>query len=432
MSAPRLALSTRTVAAVTSLVGCLVSTSGCASSEAEATSSSRSEIVSGTAVSASYFAKINQAMSNGARLICSGAFLTPHVVLTAAHCTRNYDYGDAITPTTATQIRYGEDFGQSQNIAGDEKVGWRELGSTDIGLYRVPQAVTLAFPRVFRSCNTLDLVGKSVLVNGRMAGDNQDGAAHQFFSSPKVTIARIQNGVGANGNYLVLGASASHGGDSGGPWVLDNQVVGATHTGNTGARFCDVAEEVRQQVEAWGDSLDFVEDADGTGGTGGTGGGGSAGAGGGTAGAGGGSPAGSTNGGSSSSAGVAAGGSGGATASTAGTAGLSGNSARAGSTGNAMAGSAGGGAMNAGSASAYGTSDAAGSSCMSSARAGSGSEVWLSLACWLALAGYRRGRRWRAASDRKSVDFGQLGRPLAPQRRARRWQRSTSAEQRQP
>jgi hypothetical protein len=374
---------------MTGLVGCLASMSGCASSEVEATSRSRSEIVSGTPVNASYFAKINQAMSNGARLICSGAFLTPHVVLTAAHCTRNYDYGDAITPTTATQIRYGEDFGQSQNIAGDENVGWRELGSTDIGLYRVPQAVTLAFPRVFRSCNTLDLVGKRVFVNGRMAGDNRDGAADQFFSSPMVTITRVQNGVGANGNYLVLGASASHGGDSGGPWVLDNQVVGATHTGNTGARFCDVAEEVRQQVEAWGDSLDFVEDADDTGGTGGTGGGGTAGAGGGRAGAGGGSAAGSANGGSSSSAG-AAGAAGGATASTAGSAGFSGDSARAGATGDAVAGSAGGGAKNAGAASANGTSDAAGSSCMASARAGSGSAVWFSLACWLALAGYRR------------------------------------------
>lgn len=374
-------------------MGCLVSMSGCASSDAEATGRSRSEIVSGTPVGASYFVKVNQSMSNGARLICSGAFLTPHVVLTAAHCTRNYDYGDAITPTTATQIRYGEGFGQSQNIAGDENVGWKELGSTDIGLYRVPEAVALAFPRVFRSCNTLDLVGKSVVVSGRMVGDNRDGAADQFFSSPKVTITRVQNGVGANGNYLVLGASASHGGDSGGPWVLDNQVVGATHTGNTGARFCDVADEVRQQVEAWGDSLDFVEDGDGTGGGGsggGTGGGGSGGA----AGAGGGSSGGSANGGSSSSAGTGAGAGGisGATASTAGTGSFAGNSAQAGSTGNAMAGSASGGAMNAGPPSANGTSETAGSSCAASARTVGASGAWFSLACWLALAGYRRRR----------------------------------------
>jgi hypothetical protein len=83
-------------------------------------------------------AKIDQAVTDGKRLICSGAFISPHVVLTAAHCTRNYDYGTMITPTTETVIRCGEGYASSQKIAGDEKVGWRELGSTDIGLYRCP------------------------------------------------------------------------------------------------------------------------------------------------------------------------------------------------------------------------------------------------------------------------------------------------------
>lgn len=393
MTAPRQALPTRAALALTGLAGCLASVSGCASSGAEATGTSQSEIVSGTPVGASYFVKINQAMSNGARLVCSGAFVTPHVVLTAAHCTRNYDYGDAIIPTTATQVRYGEGFGDAQNIAGDENVGWKELGSTDIGLYRVPQPVALALPRVFRSCNTLDLVGKSVVVSGRMAGDNRDGAANQFFSSPKVTVSRVQNGVGANGNYLVLGAAASHGGDSGGPWVLDDRIVGVTHTGNTGARFCDVAEEVREQVEAWGDSLDFVEDGDGTAGTAGRGGsGGGTGGGGGAAGAGGVSGAGSTNGGSSGGAGSPAGGVAGATAPTAGTAGSAGNGSQAGSTSPSVAGSASGGAMNAGATGANGASDAAGSSCSASARASSAFGAWFSLACWLALTGTRRRR----------------------------------------
>jgi hypothetical protein len=399
MIAARHAFPTRALLATMGLSGGLASVNGCASPGADSTDTSRGAIVSGTPVGASYFAKINQAMSNGARLICSGAFVSPHVVLTAAHCTRNYDYGDAITPTTATQVRYGQGFGDVQNIAGDENVGWKELGSTDIGLYRVPQPVALAFPRVFRSCSTLDLVGKSVVVSGRMAGDNRDGAAEQFFSSPKVTVTRVQNGVGANGNYLVLAAAASHGGDSGGPWVLDDRLVGVTHTGNTGARFCDVSDEVRQQVEAWGDSLDFVEDGDGGGGTGGRSGGagssGTAAAGGGTSGAGGTAAAGFANGGSSEgagSAGSAAGGSGGIPAPTAGSAGLAGGGARAGSASNTAGESANGAGTTAAAPNAQSTSQASGSCSTASTRAGSASGAWLSLACWLALVSRRRRR----------------------------------------
>jgi hypothetical protein len=398
MIARRRALPTRAVLATTSLLSCLGSFTACAASGAEATGASRSEIVSGAPVAAGYFVKINQAMSNGARLLCSGAFLTPHVVLTAAHCTRNYDYGDPITPTVETEIRYGEDFGQSQPIAGDETVGWKELGSTDIGLYRVAQPVAVAFPRVFRSCETLDLVGKKVVVSGRMAGEDRDGAADQFFSSPEVTISRVQNGVGANGNYLVLGAAASHGGDSGGPWVLDDQVVGATHTGNTGARFCDVAEEVRQQVEAWGDTLRFVEDGDGAGGAGGNGGSANGGSGGAISGAGGASAAGSANGGSTSGTSGTGGGLGvgmGGVA-PAGNAGVSGNGAQAGSMGNAMAGSAGGGATSLGAPSADTASDASGSSCTATGRTGNRSAAWSSLICWLALVASRRRRGARA------------------------------------
>jgi len=210
-----------------------------------------------------YAVKIDQAMSDGKRLICTGAFITPHVVLTAAHCTRNYDYGSTITPTTDTVIRYGKDFASSQKIAGDEKVGWRELGSTDIGLYRVAQAVPLpVIPKLYRSCATVNLVGGRVVVYGRMINGNQAPTAELYMSAER-TVRAIASGVGANGNYVQID-STTDAGDSGGPWVYSqDRIVAVTHTSAYGARFCDVAGEVETQVKDWGDTLAFVEDSGG-------------------------------------------------------------------------------------------------------------------------------------------------------------------------
>jgi hypothetical protein len=210
-----------------------------------------------------FAAKIDQVMSDGTRLICSGAFITPHVVLTAAHCTRNYDYGSVITPTKDTVIRYGSGFATSQKIAGDEKTGWRELGSTDIGLYRVANAVTLpVLPKVYRSCSTVDLVGKNIVVYGRMADGNQ--APTSEYRCRERTVRGVATGIGANGNYLRID-STTDAGDSGGPWVFEgDRVVAVTHSSTSsadyGSRFCDVAQEIETQVTAWGDTLTFVED----------------------------------------------------------------------------------------------------------------------------------------------------------------------------
>lgn len=216
-----------------------------------------------------FAAKIDQVMSDGTRLICSGAFITPHVVLTAAHCTRNYDYGSAITPTTDTVIRYGSQFANSQKIAGDEKVGWRELGTTDIGLYRVAQEVALpTIPKLYRSCSTTDLVGQRVVVYGRMKEGNQAPTA-EYYVSPERAVQGVANGVGANGDYLQI-QSTTDPGDSGGPWVYaKDRLVAVTHTSTYGARVCDVANEIDTQVTTWGDSLLFVEDSGGGSGDGG-------------------------------------------------------------------------------------------------------------------------------------------------------------------
>ena len=209
--------------------------------------------------------KIDPTMSDGKQLLCSGAFITPHVVLTAAHCTRNYDYGSVITPTTDTVIRYGTGFANSQKIAGGENVGWRELGSTDIGLYRVAQGVTLpALPKLYRSCNTVDLVGQRVVVYGRMVDGNQAPTADYYMSGER-TIRGVVNGIGANGNYLQIDPTTDAG-DSGGPWVYGgDRIVAVTHSSSTGSdygsRFCDVAGEIETQVKAWGDTLTFVEDS---------------------------------------------------------------------------------------------------------------------------------------------------------------------------
>ena len=166
-----------------------------------------------------FAAKIDQTMSDGKKMICTGAFITPHVVLTAAHCTHNYDCGTTITPTTDTVIRYGEGFASSQKIAGGEKVGWREMGSTDIGLYRVAQAVTLpVVPKLYRNCATVNLGGGRLIVYGRMINAKQALTA-ELYMSPERIVRAIASNVGANGNYVQID-STTDSGDSGGPLGL--------------------------------------------------------------------------------------------------------------------------------------------------------------------------------------------------------------------
>ena len=220
-----------------------------------------------------FVAKIDMTMSDGGYLVCSGAFITPHVVITAAHCTRNYDFGSVVTPTTNTVIHYGTNFASSQKIAGDENVGWRELGSTDIGLYRVADAVTLpVLPKLYRSCSTVDLKNKKVVVYGREI-DGTEASFPKFYMSPERPVLAVVNGIGANGTYLQIEPTTDEG-DSGGPWVYGgDRIVATTHAGNAqgsyGARACDVSDAIEAQVKAWNDTITFVEDV-GTGGAGGT------------------------------------------------------------------------------------------------------------------------------------------------------------------
>jgi V8-like Glu-specific endopeptidase len=317
-----------------------------------------------------FAAKIDQAMSDGKRLICSGAFISPHVVLTAAHCTRNYDYGSTITPTTDTVIRYGAGFANAQKIAGDEKVGWRELGSTDIGLYRVAQAVPLPIiPKLYRSCGTANLVGGRVVVYGRMINGTQAPTA-EYYMSPERTVRAVAKGVGANGNYLQTD-STTDAGDSGGPWVYSqDRIVAVTHTSEYGSRFCDVASEVETQVNAWGDTLTFVEDSGGglDGGSAGQGGVGSGDAASRSGGAGGSGATDSGGVGSHAGASGAAGG----TSGTAGRSGFGGAGGTVSQTGAGGAGESAGGREAGGSAGGASGSNAAGSTAQASTGAGGG------------------------------------------------------------
>ena len=119
-------------------------------------------------------------------------------------------------------------------------------------------------PKLYRSCTTVNLVGASVVVYGRMNNGNQAPTA-EYYMSPARTVRAIASGVGANGNYVQID-STTDAGDSGGPWVYSqDRIVAVTHTSEYGSRFCDAASEVETQVKTWGDTLVFVEDS-GTGG----------------------------------------------------------------------------------------------------------------------------------------------------------------------
>jgi hypothetical protein len=178
--------------------------------------------------------RITVRWSDGSSGLCSGAVLGSHTIITAAHCTRNYSTNPPRTPTAATTIHYGTGWTSSQPIvSATEGVGWWESTATDVGLFRVPNAINVTRPALSGSPQPVNSIWKM-----RGMGRMRNGVDY----TGKYTITGDRNVDGANASYSYFNVAATDPGDSGGPWIFNYttsaglKILGGVTSGTTGVQ----------------------------------------------------------------------------------------------------------------------------------------------------------------------------------------------------
>lgn len=191
----------------------------------------------------------------GQKYDCSGALITPNIVLTAGHCVILYKNGNRLAPEPGSTVQYGANFRESVSFAGTtDGRDYFESPDADIALIRLSREVQPAtsFLQLPTGCG-YDYAG-AVTVYGRRS-NGQEGEADKYYSKTVtgMTVGRSPNG--SRGIYL----SAKQGkitspGDSGGPWVQSGTIVGVTHAGDHYAtRVCDHVGAIQAKVREWQD-----------------------------------------------------------------------------------------------------------------------------------------------------------------------------------
>ena len=217
--------------------------------------------------------------------VCSGSFIRSNVVITAAHCLRSMPLNDA-----NIEFIYGENFTKSMKISSPfEKSGvsfFHIVEGSDIALIYVNSDKKIATENLFRlptSCTkyspSMGFKGQVKIMGRRKSGHDVDKQYFEVTSalrSLKFLEENIGRGIGEQerpvgyGPFLEVAASdpadvklatGADGGDSGGPWVQNDTVIGVTSynvfeqsTNHTfGARICDFTEELENVMKKqWG------------------------------------------------------------------------------------------------------------------------------------------------------------------------------------
>lgn len=189
--------------------------------------------------------------------ICSGVLIRQDVVLTAGHCIILYENGERLVPEYGSRIYFGKDFQGSMEFAGFDGVkDYYESSDADIGLIRLKKKVELPIRllRLPSSCggtNSPSYPGP-FNVYGRIRND-QDGKREQYYYQIGSRLMVTASPNGSRGVYLRADQSISlESGDSGGPWVQNDAVIGVSHGGEHFAtRVCDHVRALEAKLKAW-------------------------------------------------------------------------------------------------------------------------------------------------------------------------------------
>ena len=184
--------------------------------------------------------------------ICSGAFVRPNVVLTAAHCLRSIPLKDA-----TIEFVYGEDLTKTTKMSFPfEKSGvsfFYSVDGSDIALIYVDSMKANVISDVFklpaacpRYSPSVGYQGQVKIMGRRINGEEME-KGYSEVALPLKSLKFLEENIGKTleeqdrpvgyGPFLevvdsnprdVNLATGANGGDSGGPWVQDDTIIGVT------------------------------------------------------------------------------------------------------------------------------------------------------------------------------------------------------------
>jgi len=156
---------------------------------------------------------------------CSGALVSPHVVLTAGHCVYQFTRWTATAPYAEGQTATA-----SRAVVYDWNVhrGEPHPDIHDVALVLLDTPIVLdAYP----SLASEELIGREARFVGRVQDDGEASNTDLFMSPP----SELRDGASVGWPFTYVTDSYAHPGDSGGPVVLaddHHMIVGVDSGGN--------------------------------------------------------------------------------------------------------------------------------------------------------------------------------------------------------
>lgn len=177
----------------------------------EVVSSDGRDIIGGTSAQAYPSAVLVDLKKNGASVgVCSGAMISPHVVLTAGHCVHGYDGWKVTAPFAGGQSKSSKK-GATYDWTSDGE--FVDASQHDVGLVFLDGPISLAsYPKLAEQRVAW---GTKVQNIGRI--DNGQTSFSKLFIGPEVA---VQNGAQVGYPLSYRSKETIQSGDSGGPVVL--------------------------------------------------------------------------------------------------------------------------------------------------------------------------------------------------------------------